>query len=82
MTTKYKQREGISKRKNNEREHPIMLPTFLCLPCFVRGTPIDREILFFAEDIPNALLGEKEKPYFLPIIINLELIYELYKKIK
>jgi len=49
------------------KEQPAAWPHFLCLPCFVSGTPILRDILFFAAEIPTALFQEKDRPNFLPI---------------
>lgn len=49
------------------RQHPNAEPIFRCRPCLVRGIPILREILAFAEDTPNARFHENENPIFLPI---------------
>ena len=47
---------------------PIILPTFLCLPLLVSGTPVFLEILFFRPGIPAARFHENEIPNFLPIM--------------
>ena len=52
----------------NEIQHPIACPTFRCLPCLVKGTPIFLEILFFIPDIPTARFHDHEKPNFLPML--------------
>ena len=44
--------------------HPAAAPSFRCLPERVSGTPILRDILDFAADIPKSRLQEKP-PLFI-----------------
>ena len=52
------------KIKNIKTLQPIALPTFRCLPCRVKGTPIALDNLPFAADTPR--LPGKTKSVFFP----------------
>jgi hypothetical protein len=54
--------------------HPIIRPTFLCHPDFVKRIPVFLDILFFKPEIPTARFYEKEISNFLPIRIPLVIV--------
>jgi len=45
--------------KTNIVLYPIIFPILRCRPDLVKGTPIFREILDFAAEMPTALFHEK-----------------------